>query len=88
MAEFRTACLEDLVDRLRLDLADHADLADRLELAFRHRDAELVAQVMDDMARLSQCQRAAVHDAILDWLFGGDPAAGLRVLEPASPLAQ
>jgi hypothetical protein len=88
MAELRTACLEDLVERLRQDLGDGGLLADRFELAFAHRDAELVAEAMEDIGRLPRHMQEAVHDAILEWLFSGDPAAGLRTMPVASMLPQ
>ncbi|HEX2525862.1 MAG TPA: hypothetical protein VHL31_06100 [Geminicoccus sp.] len=88
MAELRTACLEDLVDRLRHDLGERVDLADRLEHAFVERDADMVAKAMDDLENLPGSVRLAVHEAILDWLFGGDPAAGLRAIPPLSDLPQ
>ena len=88
MAELRIACLEDLVERLRHELDDGGLLADRLEHALVNRDAELVAEAMEDIGRLPRPMKEAVHDAILDWLFGGDPAAGLRTMPAASRFPQ
>jgi hypothetical protein len=88
MADFRTACLEDLVDRLRHDLHGRSALAERLETALTERDPELVARAMEELDQEPAPIRALVHDAILAWLFGGDPAAGLRVLPSASALPQ
>ena len=88
MAELRTACLEDLVERLRRDMDDGGVLADRLEHAFTDRDADLVAAAMEEVGRLPRLMQDVVHDAILEWLFGSDPAAGLRTMPAASGYLQ
>jgi hypothetical protein len=88
MTDLRTACLADLLQRLRQDLGEGHHLAGRLELAWQRQDPDLVAEAMEELEREPDEVRRRVHAAILTWLFDDDPAAGLRSMAPASSLLQ
>ncbi len=78
MTEHRIVSLDALRARLRAALGRDSLLAARFDRALERRDADLVAEAMRQLDRYPEEIRRAVHEVILDWLFGPAGESDLR----------
>lgn len=71
MNTVRIVSLDKLRRRLRDVLGDNALLRARFDRALASQDPDLVDAAMRALDAYPAHVRAAVEDAVLDWLFGG-----------------